>query len=158
MKKLKQLIFVMAICINTTNAQSTSLSNEQLVIYSMDKYWNESAVAKTFEDMYALKMIEAYNNYASREYLFVQIHSVCQGSKFLGNVYSISYRDKDHLGKLRIFLSENLALNSSAGQQNKNNITTLEKNHTTFPDKFDPIEGLQTISKFGIVGKNKCGQ
>ncbi len=158
MKKLRLLIFVMTICINTTYAQSTSLSDEQLVTYSMDKYWNESAVAKTFEDMYALKMIEAYNNYASREYLFVQIHSVCQGSKFLGNVYSISYRDKDHLGKLRIFLSENLALNSSAGQQNKNNITTLEKNHTTFPDKFDPIEGLQTISKFGIVGKNKCGQ
>jgi hypothetical protein len=143
--------------INSLSAQNSSeLSNEQLVTYSMEKYWTDPSIAKLFEDKYQLKMQECFNNYSSREALFIQVHSVCKDSKFLGNVYSISYRDKDHLGKLRIYISKNLALNQNAVAKNKANISELVNIHNDFPYKFDPTQGLIAISSIGLIGENKC--
>jgi hypothetical protein len=148
---------VMIICIKV-NGQTNkfTVSDDKLVIYSLDKFWNEKSVASSWEDFYKLKMVEVVNNYSKKQLLFIQIHALCIDTNFIANIYSISYRDQDHLGKLRLFIGENNILNPYAIERNKMNITESIKIHESFPNKFNPIEGLNVISQYGLVGTNKC--
>jgi hypothetical protein len=148
---------VMIICINV-NGQTNkfTVSDDKLVIYSLDKFWNEKSVASSWEDFYKLKMVEVVNNYSKKQPLFIQIHALCVDTNFIASIYSVSYRDQDHLGKLRLYIGENNILNPYAIERNKMNISELIKIHSSYPNKFNPIEGLNVISQYGLVGTNKC--
>lgn len=122
----------------------------------MNLYWEKPEMRVIFENHLEISVTEVFNNYSQNDRLFVQVHCVCSSNHFIGNVYSVSYRDKDHLGKLRLFLASNLSDYPDAARMNNENIERLQTQFRTFPNKFNPLLGLIAISRYGLIGLEKC--
>jgi hypothetical protein len=158
--KMRLVIIAVLLWLPGLNAQNLSektQKNSAISEYVMNFYWEKPNLRGFYETQFGISMTEVFNNYSQTDKLFVQVHCVCASNQFIGNVYSVSYKDKDHLGKLRFFLANNLSDYPDAIKSNNANVEKLQTQFRTFPNKFNPLLGLMVIGQYGIIGSDKCG-
>ena len=155
MKNIKLVFFALVIMsCPIARGQNNNIPSDKIIQYSMIEYWTNSANRELYESAFKYRIKEQTNNYAQKEKIFFSISAVCQDTTFVGNVYNISYRDQDHLGKLRLFIGTNLMFSGKAGQINRENINYLKNQRKDYPSKFDPLEGLLVVASYGLVPIN----
>ncbi len=147
-KALLTILFVFTISLLKAQVEL----NEKLTNYITKTYWNLDNLG--IEARKDFNIVKTINNYGDNHRLFYTVNSVCYNKIYVGHVVSASYRDKDNLGKMRLFFPVKPTIYTD--KYNFEIIANIVKNEKINPLNFKSFEMLNILSTIPENKKNSC--